>query len=116
MNERYSKSRLYLVSSLALQMASIGASLRAKSARDLQLGRASAQRYGASLRIVSVKRLRIDREAAHGLAIEDHGVAELFQQGLLEGAQQGRAGVPGSGRSIPEIPRPSRLGRRCPPR
>jgi fucose permease len=36
MNERYSKARLYLVSSLALAMAGIGASLRANTASDLQ--------------------------------------------------------------------------------
>src|SRR6476661_6270866 len=36
MNDRYSKSRLYLVSSLALTMAGIGASLRANTASDLQ--------------------------------------------------------------------------------
>jgi fucose permease len=36
MSERYSKSRLYLVSSLALAMAGIGASLRANTASDLQ--------------------------------------------------------------------------------
>src|SRR5262245_7468143 len=36
MSERYSKTRLYLVSSLALAMAGIGASLRANTASDLQ--------------------------------------------------------------------------------
>jgi MFS family permease len=36
MNEKYSKTRLYLVSSLALAMAGIGASLRANTAADLQ--------------------------------------------------------------------------------
>src|SRR6476660_8986490 len=36
MDERYSTSRLYLVSSLALAMAGIGASLRANTASDLQ--------------------------------------------------------------------------------
>ncbi len=36
MNERYSKTRLYLVSSLALAMAGIGAALRANTASDLQ--------------------------------------------------------------------------------
>src|SRR5262245_37067758 len=36
MSERYSKARLYLVSSLALAMAGIGASLRANTASDLQ--------------------------------------------------------------------------------
>jgi MFS family permease len=36
MNEKYSKARLYLVSSLALAMAGVGASLRANTASDLQ--------------------------------------------------------------------------------